>query len=232
MQNFFLSLALGKTRGPGHDALDQLVSHAIPACRKAGIRIIWLNWGLTEKEVEDMPPAGLRAFGFDGLDKHGKPTPSNSKYKGLGHTMGSFSDPETGKEIDDGKMLMREQWNTDLYHPLDRIYQEGKALNHRPDVWIHKNRMSGMWGSSTDCEDFLEKEGIKTLFFAGVNTDQCVGGTYQDAYSKGYDCILVNDGAATTSPSFAQQCWEYNAGNTWGFSVSCKQIAKGVADKN
>jgi len=37
------------------------------------------------------------------------------------------------------------------------------------------DRMSGMWGAKTECEEFLQREGIKTLFFSGVNTDQCVG---------------------------------------------------------
>jgi nicotinamidase-related amidase len=72
-------------------------------------------------------------------------------------------------------------------------------------VWLHKNRMSGMWGASTMCEEFLKKEGIRTLLFTGVNTDQCVGGTYQDCFSKGYDCVLLSDGCGTTSPEFSQQ---------------------------
>ena len=88
--------------------------------------------------------------------------------------------------------------------------------------------MSGMWGAKTACEDFLEQEGIKTLMFTGVNTDQCVGGTYQDSFSKGYDSILLTDGSGTTSPSYSQQCIEFNAGNTWGFATSCKAFAEGV----
>jgi nicotinamidase-related amidase len=32
----------------------------------------------------------------------------------------------------------------------------------------------------------LEKEGIKTLLFAGVNTSQCVAGRLQDAFIKGW----------------------------------------------
>lgn len=55
--------------------------------------------------------------------------------------------------------------------------------------------MSGLSGSNTDCEAFLEREGIKTLLFTGVNTDQCVGGSYQDSFSKGYDSIFLNDGS-------------------------------------
>lgn len=247
MQNFFLSSAMGRTRGAGHDALDQLVQYAVPAARKAGIRIIWLNWGLTAEEIENMPPSVSRAFGFkavmgkdtvpvdkngnmqyqggDKLVEHGK---DGRKYMGLGSPMGTLSDPESGKEIDAGNLLMRDQWNSALVSPLDKMYEEGKNVELRPDVWIHKNRMSGMWGATTECEEFLESQGIKTLLFTGVNTDQCVGGTYQDSFSKGYDCILLNDGCGTTSPQFAQQSMEFNAGNTWGFVTTCKALADGA----
>ncbi|KAK5128043.1 hypothetical protein LTR85_005160 [Meristemomyces frigidus] len=260
MQNFFLSAAFGRTRGAGHEALDQLVNHAIPGARKAGIRVVWLNWGLTDQEIEDMPPAVTRAFGFDtvddeegvlnghvfeakgagsAVDKHGnrkhqgghtvlEDGTKGRKYMGIGSECGVVEDPETGKEIDAGRLLMRDAWNSALQTPLDKLYEEGKKLSTRPDVWIHKNRMSGMWGGRTECEDFLEKEGIKTLFFTGVNTDQCVGGTYTDSFSKGYDCILLSDGAGTTSPEYAQQCYEFNAANTCGFSATCKAFAEGA----
>ena len=68
MQNFFLSPAFGRTKGAGHAALEQLVNNAIPAARKAGIRIIWLNWGLTQHEVDNLPPAVARSFGFKTLE--------------------------------------------------------------------------------------------------------------------------------------------------------------------
>ncbi|KAK5743140.1 hypothetical protein LTR17_002901 [Elasticomyces elasticus] len=260
MQNFFLSPAFGRTKGAGHAALDQLVQHAIPAARKAGIRVIWLNWGLTEEEIENMPPAVTRAFGFDvvddlegvldghvfkvkgggsAVDKHGgldhkgghtvlEDGKKGRKYKGLGSECGVVEDPETGKEIDAGKLLTRDAWNSALMMPLDKMYEEGAKLESRPDVWQHKNRMSGMSGARTECEDFLEKEGIRTLFFTGVNTDQCVGGTLTDSFSKGYDCILLRDGSGTTSPEYAQQCFDFNAGNTFGFNTTCKALADGV----
>ena len=86
-----------------------------------------------------------------------------------------------------------------------------------------------MWGSGTACEEYLQKEGIKTLLFAGVNTDQCVGGTYQDSFSKGYDCVLLSDGCGTTSPSFAQQTIEFNEGNVMGFLTNCKALDQAVS---
>lgn len=248
MQNFFLSPVFGRKRGPGHMACDQLIKHAIPAARKAGIRIIWLNWGLTDKDMETMPPAVQRAFGFSAIpvetpypehnkplashpasinvDRFGQERPHQTTSRGLGVDCGQTE--YEGKLINIGKVLMRDSWNAALYPPLDSIYTEGTILSHKPDVWIHKNRMSGMWGASTDLQAFLEKEGICTLFFTGVNTDQCVGGTLTDAFSKGYDCVLLGDGCGTSSPEHAQLCWEFNAARTFGFATSCEEFAKGV----
>jgi nicotinamidase-related amidase len=148
-------------------------------------------------------------------------------YRGLGSHCG-YIETEKGVKIDAGRLLMRDTWNAALYQPLDSMYLEGAKMEQNPDVWIHKNRMSGMWGGTTPCQEFLEKEGIKTLFFAGVNTDQCVGGTLTDSFSKGYDCVLLSDGCGTTSPEYAQQCFEFNAANTFGFCTSCEEFAKGV----
>jgi nicotinamidase-related amidase len=256
MQNFFLSEAFGRNRGAGHAACDQLVLHAIPAARKAGIRIIWLNWGLTDEDVNTMPPAVKRAFGFYaipadsdfksgddafgdhaemvGVDRFGQERSKGGKegmYCGLGAECGELKLPEGGS-IDAGRLLVRDAWNSALYPPLDSVFEEGSRLSHNPDVWIHKDRMSGLWGATTDCEEFLKSEGLKTLFFAGVNTDQCVGGTLTDAFSKGYDCVLLSDACGTTSPISAQQCYEYNSAKTYGFCTSSKEFAKGVENSS
>ena len=66
MQNFFLSTYLGRPAdGAGNKAARQLLEEAIPAARKSGIQIIWLNWGLTDDEINQMPPSTRRAFGFE-----------------------------------------------------------------------------------------------------------------------------------------------------------------------
>ncbi|KIV85312.1 hypothetical protein PV11_01017 [Exophiala sideris] len=258
MQNFFLSPNLGRPKdSKGLVAQKQLLDHAIPAARKAGIRIIWLNWGLTDAEVKAMPPATLRAFGFEtvlasefesyskveqkqaAIDSHGvnegcdkldpkiETSGKNPRiYKGLGTEIGPVMlDDDT--KIQGGRLLMRDSWNADLTPELRAAYEEGLKASP-PDMWIHKNRMSGLWGSSTDCTDFLDKEGITTLLFAGVNTDQCVGGSLQDAFTKGYDCILLTDGAATTSPDSSQESIVFNCAKTWGFCISCSKFAEGV----
>lgn len=269
MQNFFLSSAFGRSQtGAGHSALRALQTMAIPAARKAGIRVIWVNWGLTDEDMTIMPPAIKRAFGFEavpddedlpetsddardvflgenstngiGVDSTGSPrhiggskTLENGKdgriYRGLGSDIGPLT-LSSGETVDGGKLLYRDSWNAALQPPLDAIYTEGSKLPSNPDVWIHKNRMSGLWGASTPLQEFLEKEGLKTLFFTGVNTDQCVSGTLTDAFSKGWDCILLEDGCGTTSPEFARDGILFNAAKTWGFVAGCADLAKGVEE--
>ena len=264
MQNFFLSPALGRSiDGAGNVAGRNLVETAIPTARKAGIRIIWLNWGLTDAEIDKMPPSTQRAFGFEAsrkketeakalpaIDAHGvnqaaaeqvmrdenKPLDTtelteNGKpkriYKGLGREVGPVK-LDNGSTVDGGRLLMRDTWNASLPPHLDAAYQEGRGLTSKPDVWIHKNRMSGLWGSQTACTEFLEREGIHTLLFGGVNTDQCVGGSLQDAFTKGWDCILLRDICGTTSPSFATEMVEFNCARTWGFVSDSKCLQQGV----
>ena len=266
MQNFFISTSLGRPAdGAGNKAAKCLVETAIPAARKAGIRVIWLNWGLTDSDIETMPPSTRRAFGFEdslkaeakalpaeealpAIDAHGvnqaavelhlkekaadmKELTENGKpkriYKGLGSEMGWVT-LEDGSKVDGGRLLMRDTWNAALPPALDAAYKEGQQLKEKPDIWIHKNRMSGMWGATTPCEEFLKEASITTLLFAGVNTDQCVGGSLQDSFTKGWDCVLLTDGCGTTSPSFASECIEYNCARTWGFVTDCNGLGKGV----
>ena len=158
------------------------------------------------------------------LTENGKP---KRIYKGLGSEVGPVS-IEDGKVVDAGRLLMRDTWNAALPPALDAAYKEGQVLKEKPDVWIHKNRMSGLWGSSTPCTEFLEQAGISTLVFAGVNTDQCVAGSLQDAFTKGWDCILLKDACGTTSPDSARECIEFNSARTWGFVTVCNGLEMGV----
>jgi nicotinamidase-related amidase len=83
---------------------------------------------------------------------------------------------------------MRGAKNAELYGPLQEMYLDGRKQG--TDVWVHKNRyvlyieiilvaclkilirMGGLWGPGTALQVYLQEEGIKTLFFSGVNTDQ------------------------------------------------------------
>jgi ureidoacrylate peracid hydrolase len=83
------------------------------------------------------------------------------------------------------------------------------------DLHVAKYRMSGFW--DTPLDSILRNLDIRTLLFAGVNIDQCVMATLQDANFLGYDCILVEDACATTSPEFCTAATLYNVRQCFGF---------------
>lgn len=66
------------------------------------------------------------------------------------------------------------------------------------------------------------------MLFAVVNTDQCVGGSLQDAFTKGWDCALLSNGAGTTSPDDSRESVEFDCAKTWGFCMKCEDFAKGM----
>ncbi|KAE9408094.1 Isochorismatase hydrolase [Gymnopus androsaceus JB14] len=195
MQNFFLHKDL-RDHPKGLACVDPLMT-VVPFLREKSVKILWVNWGLTTAELNIIPPSLVRGF---------------SK-----HNSGGFGSTLPG---DFGKLLMRGEKNSELYGPLQGLYEDGKDKG--TDFWIHKNRMSGIWDQS-HLENFLRENGITTLFFAGVNADQCVLGTFIDAYYRGYDCILLEDATATTSPEGGYENVVYNAGNSYGFVTSTEK---------
>lgn len=95
------------------------------------------------------------------------------------------------------------------------------------DVRVDKFRMSGFWDTPLDA--ILRNLGVTTVLFGGVNADQCVLATLMDANFLGYDTLLVEDCAATTSPAY---CWDatlYNVRVCFGFTVGSTAILGGLA---
>ncbi|KAK0506199.1 Isochorismatase hydrolase [Armillaria luteobubalina] len=198
MQNFFLHPGLGRDHPTGLKCVEPLMK-LVPAARKKNIKVLWVNWGLTDHELQTIPPSLVRGFTKAGRGGFGSELP------------GGF-----------GRLLMRDALNSDLYGPLQEEYLKGKDLG--TDFWIHKNRMSGLWGYQSALDLFLAENGITTLFFAGVNTDQCVLGTLVDSYYRGYDCVLLKDATATTSPEGGYENVVYNATAGYGFATTTAKL--------
>ena len=243
MQNISLSSSLhGEVNQAMQRAEANLLKYAIPAARSLELRIVWLNWGFTQEDVESLSPAEIRVFGFKAnsdkadygmSDRVGDPTdPDNFircgeyavRAKIPGVDLGEVI-LEDGSRVPGGRVMMRDTWNADLHPPLAEAYEEGKKAQ-RKDVWMNKDRNSGLWRKETQFSEFLHANGIRTLIFAGANTDQCVGATLYDAHARGFDTIMLRDGCATDSPDYAQQSFEYNNVRNWGFLTSCKALAK------
>jgi nicotinamidase-related amidase len=90
------------------------------------------------------------------------------------------------------------------------------------DIGVDKYRMSGFW--DTPLDSILRNLGKTTLLFAGVNVDQCVLCTLQDANFLGYDCILLRDCTATTSPDYCCQATVYNVNQCFGFTTDSPNL--------
>ncbi|MEG3974120.1 cysteine hydrolase family protein [Microcoleus sp. herbarium8] len=94
------------------------------------------------------------------------------------------------------------------------------------DICVDKYRMSGFW--DTPLDSILRNLGKTTLFFGGVNADQCVMATLQDANFLGYDCILVKDCTATTSPEYCWQATLYNVKQCFGFLSDSQAMLEAI----
>lgn len=212
-QNYFFSPTLGRPPNSlGLQIVERLRSQAIPACRRSGIPIVWLGWGLTQEDIEEVPPTIVRGFGLDNNFEDLRKRP------GLGEDFGPVN--EHGSIIQAGKALIRGEWNSEIHSDLTDEVVPGNM-----HAW--KNRLSGFWGGTTEVENMLKERGIRKLIFAGCNTDQRVAGSLMDAAWKGYDCLLLSDGTATTSPKFAQETVEADMQGL-EFVLSCRDLLDGA----
>ena len=98
-----------------------------------------------------------------------------------------------------------------------------EELKQEPgDIRIDKYRISGFW--DTPLDSILRNLGVRTILFGGVNIDQCVMCTLQDANFLGYGCVLVDDCSATTSPDYCRQATIFNVKKCFGFVTGSAQI--------
>ncbi|KAH7086994.1 phosphatidylethanolamine-binding protein [Paraphoma chrysanthemicola] len=186
MQNYFIS-PIYRDHSAGIAAVEPTI-RAIERCRKEGIQIAWLNWGITDHDLKTMAPAIQRGF-----------SKTLGWHVGLGAQL-------PGRQ---GRCLFKRTWNADLYEPMKAVAQAG-------DLFFDKTRMSGLWSTEEPLHEYLRASGKQTLLFAGVNTDQCVFGTVSDAYSYGWDCVLLNDCTGTMTGRGAQELAEYQISQNMG----------------
>jgi nicotinamidase-related amidase len=132
----------------------------------------------------------------------------NGRGVGLGDPL-----PKSGAPV-----LEKGSWAADI---VDELRPESG------DIRVDKYRMSGFW--DTPLDSILRNLGIATVLFAGVNLDQCVMCTLQDANFLGYDCILIADCAATTSPDFCREAALYNIKQCFGFVISSEALGDALA---
>ncbi|KAH3905795.1 hypothetical protein HBI56_210600 [Parastagonospora nodorum] len=196
MQNYFIN-PIYRDHAAGIAAIEPTIK-AIERCRKEGIQIAWLNWGLNDHDLKTMAPAIQRGF-----------SKTLGWHVGLGAQL-------PGRQ---GRCLFKRTWNADLYEPMKAVAEPG-------DLFFDKTRMSGLWSTKEPLHEYLRASGKQTLLFAGVNTDQCVFGTVSDAYSYGWDCILLNDCTGTMTGRGAQELAEYQISQNMGFVTTSSALCE------
>ena len=162
---------------------------ALPALRKLGVPVLWVNWGNRPDKL-NLSPSALHVYNGDG------------RSVGLGDAL-----PGAPCDAARNHMLQADSWGAAVVDEL---------VKAPTDISIDKFRMSGFYDTCLD--SVLRNLDIKTLLFAGINADQCVLASLMDANFLGYDCVLLEDCTATTSPTF---CWDatlYNVRQCFGFT--------------
>ncbi|RUO30690.1 isochorismatase [Aliidiomarina sedimenti] len=120
-----------------------------------------------------------------------------------------------GESLGSHKALISATWGTEVVEELADLQQDN-------DVVVDKVRTSGFYG--THLEQILRTQGLNTLLFAGVNTDQCVTTTMEDACFRDYNVLLIEDATATSSPDFCKQAVLHNTRLCWGFVTDTKAL--------
>ena len=111
------------------------------------------------------------------------------------------------------EVLRKGSWGAEV---VDEINPGGQ------DIQVTKHRFSGFW--DTELDAILRNLAVKTLFIGGVNMDQCVMTTLEDASFLGYDTVLVTDATATTSPAYCVESTLYNVRLLFGFTATSEAL--------
>jgi nicotinamidase-related amidase len=120
--------------------------------------------------------------------------------------------PESGSPI-----LQKDSWAAAVVDELEQLPE---------DIRVDKYRISGFW--DTPLDSILRNLDVRTIFFGGVNTDQCVLHTLTDAHFLGYNCVLVKDCCGTTSPDFCTEASLWNVKTCFGFVATADSMIDAI----
>jgi ureidoacrylate peracid hydrolase len=105
--------------------------------------------------------------------------------------------------------------------PDSDLAQIHPSLDFRDgDILIEKPKYNSFWG--TDLQPILNTYGIESLVLAGIATDVCVGQTLVEAFHRDYNCAVVADGTATTTPFQQETLWVHE--NYWGRVLTAEEV--------
>ncbi len=189
--------SIGVDTTPARQPISPLQA-LLPRLRAADVPVLWVNWGNRPDRL-NLSPSLLHVYNPDG------------RSVGLGDVL---TGAPKGVSHPSAHVLEAGSWGAAV---VDELVQDPG------DTRIDKFRMGGF--TDTCLDSVLRNLRINTLLFAGVNSDQCVLATLMQANFLGYDCVLLQDCAATTSPSFCQDATLYNVRQCFGFTALSTDIA-------
>lgn len=152
-----------------HKATSQ-TAKVLGAARKAGMKAVYLKMGF-KPDLSDMGAA-------DGLNR-------------VGHMAAGVGKPVTTPEGKEGKILIRDTWNTQVL---------AEVAPQPGDIEIYKSRFTGFYNTELDAT--LKKNDIKFLIVTGCTTSVCVESTVRDAMFHDYLCVVLSD--CTSEPIGSQ----------------------------
>jgi len=117
-------------------------------------------------------------------------------------------------------LLEKDSWSAAVVDELEQLPE---------DIKVDKYRISGFW--DTPLDSILRNLEVKTIFFSGVNTDQCVLHSLTDAHFLGYNCVLVEDCCGTTSPDFCHEASLWNVKKCFGFVTKSGDVISALPKK-
>jgi ureidoacrylate peracid hydrolase len=136
-------------------------ARVLAAARQQGIPIVYLKMGF-RPDLSDLGPADA---------------PNRIRHLRFG--VGETVQAPDGTE---GRILIRDTWNTDI---LPELAPEPN------DMVLYKHRFSGFY--QTDLDAILTRRGIRSLIVTGCTTSICVESTVRDALFRDYACVVLED---------------------------------------
>jgi ureidoacrylate peracid hydrolase len=142
-------------------ATVQPTSKVLAAARSTGIPIVYLKMGF-RPDLSDLGTVD---------------SPNRTRHLHFGVGQKVFAPDGT-----EGRILIRDTWNTDIVSELKPTTE---------DRIVYKHRFSGFF--ETELDAVLKRLGIKYLVITGCTTSVCVESTVRDAMFRDYSCVLLED---------------------------------------
>lgn len=142
-------------------AIVLAVANVLHVARSSGVKVLYLKMEF-RPDLSDLGPAD---------------SPNAIKHRLLG-----VGEPATSQDGAQGRVLVRDTWNTQIVPELSP---------EADDIIVSKQRFSGF--HATELDTILRTLRIKNLVFTGATTSVCVESTLRDAAFRDYRCVLLSD---------------------------------------